>query len=236
MEQKELLYEGKAKQVFATENPDYVIIHYKDEMTAYNRIKRAIIAGKGALNNKITTIIFNHLHKAGIATHYINNLNDQDQLCRNVKIIPIEVIVRNIAAGTMAKRLGITEGLKLNNTVYELCYKNDDLGDPVINEDHAVALGLADYPTLEYMRAQTIKINNVLTELFARAGITLVDFKIEFGITPDGEILLADEISPDSCRFWDAETGEKLDKDRFRRDMGNVYEGYKQVCDRLSNL
>ncbi len=229
-----MLYEGKAKQVYSTDDNDLIIIHYKDSATAYNNIKKATIENKGILNNKISTIIFEHLHKAGIKTHYIKTLNDRDQLCRKVTIIPLEVIVRNIVAGSMAKRLGIEEGVKPSNVIYDICYKKDELGDPLINDHHAVALGAATYAELEEIYAMTARINEVLTDLFKKVGIVLVDFKIEFGKTSDGEIVLADEISPDTCRLWDAKTNEKLDKDRFRRDLGKVREAYEEILARLS--
>ncbi len=235
MKQLEMLYEGKAKQVFATDDPNLIVMHFKDDATAFNGIKKAQIKDKGILNNEITTIIFNELHKEGIPTHFIEKLNDRDQLCKKVTILPLEVIVRNIVAGSMAKRLGIEEGTHIDNTVFELCYKNDALGDPLINEDHAVALGAATYEELNTVKTLTLKINEILKKLFASINITLVDFKIEFGKTSDGEIVLADEISPDTCRLWDSTTNAKLDKDRFRRDLGKVIEAYEEILKRLSN-
>lgn len=229
-----MLYEGKAKQVYLTDDPDLIVIHYKDDATAYNNIKKATIESKGLLNNEISAIIFEHLHKAGIKTHFVKRLNERDQLCRKVTIFPLEVIVRNIIAGSMAKRLDIPEGTKPTNTIIDLCYKKDELGDPLINDHHAVALGAATYEDLATMYDMTNKINEVLTGLFKNLGITLVDFKIEFGRTMDGEIVLADEISPDTCRLWDSKTNEKLDKDRFRRDLGKVREAYEEILARLS--
>lgn len=234
MEQKEMLYEGKAKQVYATDDKDLIIIHYKDDATAYNNLKKAQIADKGLLNNEISSIIFGHLIRAGIKTHFIEKLNERDQLCRKVSIIPLEVIVRNIIAGSMSQRLGIPEGTRPSNTIIDICYKKDELGDPLINNDHAVALGVATYEELDEIYAATRRINEVLTELFKGVGITLVDFKIEFGRTSDGEIILADEVSPDTCRFWDSQTEEKLDKDRFRRDLGRVIEAYREILRRLT--
>ena len=234
MEKKEMIYEGKAKQVYATDEADKVIIHYKDAATAGNGAKKADIDNKGVLNNHITTIIFNKLKEAGIPTHHIETLNDRDQLCYKVDIVPLEVIVRNVIAGSMAKRLGIEEGTPAPNTIFEICYKEDALGDPLINDHHAVALGAATYNELAVIYNLTGKINEVLKDLFASVGIRLIDFKIEFGRTPDGRIILADEISPDTCRLWDAETNEKLDKDRFRRDMGRVIEAYEEINARLS--
>lgn len=233
MEKKELLYEGKAKQVFATDKPNEVIIHYKDAATAGNGAKKADIDNKGVLNNKITTVIFNRLKQEGIPTHHIQTLNERDQLCTKVDIVPLEVIVRNVIAGSMAKRLGIEEGTLAPNTIFEICYKEDALGDPLINDHHAVALGVATYDELSEIYRLTGKINEVLKELFASVGIRLIDFKIEFGRTADGKIILADEISPDTCRLWDAKTNEKLDKDRFRRDMGKVIEAYEEISSRL---
>lgn len=234
MEKKEMIYEGKAKQVYATSDPSQVVIHYKDAATAGNGAKKADIDNKGVLNNRITTVIFNRLKEAGIPTHHIETLNDRDQLCRKVDIVPLEVIVRNVIAGSMAKRLGIEEGTPAPNTIFEICYKDDSLGDPLINDHHAVALGAASYDELARIYDLTGKINEELKKMFAEVGIRLIDFKIEFGRTPDGEIILADEISPDTCRLWDAKTNEKLDKDRFRRDMGKVIEAYEEICRRVT--
>ena len=236
MKQLEMLYEGKAKQLFATDDPDRIIIHYTDAATAVNNVKKATIERKGVLNNAISTILFRELRKAGVPTHYIETLNDRDQLCRRVKIIPLEVIVRNTIAGSMARRLGIEEGTQPSNVIYDICYKNDELGDPLINDHHAVALGLATYGELAEIYRLTARINEVLKGLFERINIRLVDFKIEFGKTSDGEIVLADEVSPDTCRLWDATTGERLDKDRFRRDMGRVREAYEEILVRLKNI
>ena len=233
MEKKEMLYEGKAKQIFATDDPSKVIIHYKDAATAGNGAKKADIENKGVLNNRITTVIFNKLKEAGVPTHHIETLNDRDQLCEKVEIVPLEVIVRNVIAGSMAKRLGIEEGTPSPNTIFEICYKEDALGDPLINDHHAVALGAATYDELKEIYALTATINEELKKIFASVGIRLIDFKIEFGRTPEGKIILADEISPDTCRLWDAETNEKLDKDRFRRDMGKVIEAYEEISNRL---
>ncbi len=236
MKQLEMLYEGKAKQVFLTDDADKIIIHYKDAATAFNNIKKATIENKGVLNNAISTLIFQQLQKAGIRTHYIETLNERDQLCRKVSIIPLEVIVRNVIAGSMAQRLAIEEGTEPGNTIYDLCYKNDDLGDPLINDHHAVALGAVTYEELELIYAMTSRINEVLKEMFAKMNIKLVDFKIEFGRTTDGEIVLADEVSPDTCRLWDMSTNEKLDKDRFRRDLGRVREAYEEILARLQKV
>lgn len=236
MEKREMLYEGKAKQVFATDDADKVIIHYKDAATAFNGEKKADIDNKGHLNNEISTIIFNRLKEAGIPTHHIETLNDRDQLCHKVDIVPLEVIVRNVIAGSMAKRLGIEEGTPAKHTIFEICYKDDALGDPLINDHHAVALGAATYEELADIYDMTARINKVLQDMFMEIGIRLIDFKIEFGKKADGTIVLADEISPDTCRLWDAETNKKLDKDRFRRDLGNVIEAYEEIDSRLKNL
>ena len=236
MKQLEMLYEGKAKQVFLTDDEDRIIIHYKDAATAFNNIKKATIENKGVLNNAISTLIFEHLIAAGVKTHYIETLNDRDQLCRRVDIIPLEVIVRNTIAGSMAQRLGIEEGTKPSNVIFDICYKKDELGDPLINDHHAVALGAATYEELAEIYAMTAKINEVLKELFAKMNINLIDFKIEFGKTSDGQIVLADEVSPDTCRLWDASTNEKLDKDRFRRDLGKVREAYEEILARLQKI
>ena len=236
MEQLELLYEGKAKQVFATDDPERIIIRYKDSATAYNNLKKATIVNKGVFSNDISSMLFRHLADAGVETHFIEKLNERDQLCRRVSIIPIEIIVRNIVAGSMAQRLGIEEGTRPSNTIVDLSYKRDELGDPLINDDHAVALGLVTYDELKQIYAVTRRINELLESLFDSAGITLVDFKVEFGRTSDGRIILADEISPDTCRLWDKQTGEKLDKDRFRRDLGKAIEAYEEIDRRLKSL
>ena len=234
MKQLEMLYEGKAKQVFLTDDPEKIIIHYKDAATAFNNVKKATIENKGVLNNAISTLIFHQLHKAGVKTHYLETVNDRDQVCRRVTIIPLEVIVRNTIAGSMAQRLGIEEGTKPSNVIFDICYKKDELGDPLINDHHAVALGVVTYDELKQIYAMTARINEVLMAMFAKMNINLVDFKIEFGRTSDGEIVLADEVSPDTCRLWDMTTNEKLDKDRFRRDLGRVREAYEEILDRLT--
>lgn len=231
--EKVMLYEGKAKKVFQGENPDEVIIYYKDDATAFNGAKKSQIDHKGVLNNSITSAIFELLHKNGVKTHFIKKLNEREQLCKKVEIVPLEVIVRNVAAGSMAKRLGVQEGKELKTTVFEICYKNDELGDPLINDYHAAALGLATFEELHTIYDTTSKINEILKRFFLEQGIKLIDFKLEFG-RYNGEIILADEISPDTCRFWDAETNEKLDKDRFRRDLGNVEEAYVEILNRIS--
>ena len=236
MKQLEMLYEGKAKQVFRTDDPEKIIIHYTDAATAFNNIKKATIENKGVLNNAISTIIFKELHKAGVKTHYVETISDRDQVCRRVEIIPLEVIVRNVIAGSMAQRLGIEEGTQPSNTIFDICYKRDELGDPLINDHHAVALGIVTYEELERIYRMASRINKILKALFARMNIKLVDFKIEFGRTPEGEIVLADEVSPDTCRLWDMTTGERLDKDRFRRDLGRVREAYEEILERLKKI
>ncbi len=235
MQQLELFYEGKAKKIYHTDDADLIIIHFKDDASAFNGIKKAKIKGKGIINNEITEIIFQQLEYHGIKTHFVKRLNDRDMLAKNLDIIPLEIVVRNVISGSMSKRLNLKEGTLIPNTIYELCLKNDKLGDPLLNRHHAVALGLATYEDLDKMFEITVKVNNVLKEGFAQIGITLVDFKIEFGKDKDGNIILADEISPDSCRLWDTSTKEILDKDRFRRDLGDVINAYQQVLERLKN-
>lgn len=234
-EKREFIYEGKAKQIFSTDDENMVIIHYKDDATAGNGAKKGTIVNKGIINNKITAKIFKALEENGIKTHLVEILNDRDQLCQKVTIFPLEVTVRNIIAGSMSKRLGIAEGTIPPETIYEIGYKNDDLGDPLINDYHAYVLGVKK-EDLKTIYAMTEKINQILIKIFDEIGIKLVDFKIEFGKNSTGEIILADEITPDTCRLWDKETGAKLDKDRFRRDMGNIEEAYIEVAKRLGVL
>ena len=235
MEKKEMLYEGKAKKVFKTDDPDILIVDYKDDATAFNGTKKGTITGKGVINNRMTNLIFQMLEKKGIKTHYVKELSDRETAVRKVEIVPLEVIIRNIAAGSFSKRYGVEEGRDLKTTVLEYSYKNDDLGDPLINDYHAIALGLATREELDKIADMTFAVNDILKEFFLQAGIILVDFKIEFGRCPalGGEIILADEISPDTCRLWDAKTREKLDKDRFRRDLGNVEEAYQEIFRRM---
>ena len=234
MEKQEMMYEGKAKQVYASEDPNLVIIHYKDDATAFNGLKKASISKKGVLNNKITTILFQQLNQRGIRTHWVETLNDRDQLCRKVSIVPLEVIVRNVVAGSMAKKFGIEEGTVLKEPVFEICYKNDELGDPMINDTHAVGLGFATRDELDQIYAITSQVNEALKEIFDQINIRLIDFKLEFGKDSEGQILLADEISPDTCRFWEKGTDKKLDKDRFRRELGDVIGAYEEIYGRLS--
>ncbi len=230
---KEFIYEGKAKIVYQAEDPNQVIIYYKDDATAFNGVKKARITNKGILNNKITDILFSKLSEKGIPTHFIKMLDERSQLCQKVDIIPLEVIVRNVVAGSMAKRLQIEEGTKLQYPVLEICYKNDELNDPLINDHHAVALGICTYEELQQIYAYTKQINDILLNEFIKHDILLVDFKIEFGKNAEGNILLADEISPDTCRLWDKNTLEKLDKDRFRRDLGSIEEAYIEILNRI---
>lgn len=232
MEKGKLLYEGKAKQIYATGNPDEVIVYYKDDATAFNGEKKGTIIGKGVINNQMSALLFEMLEAKGIPTHMLSVLSEREQLVRSVEIVPLEVIIRNTAAGSMCKRLGIEEGLVLSEPIFEICYKNDEFGDPLINDDHAVALGLATREELKTIKEYTMKINEALIAFFAERGIRLIDFKLEFG-RYKGKILLADEISPDTCRFWDAETGKKLDKDRFRRDLGDVESVYAEMLSRV---
>jgi len=229
-----LLYEGKAKQIYSTDNENELIVYYKDDATAFNGEKKASIASKGILNNKICTIIFKELEKQGIKTHLIKTLSDREQLVKKVTILPLEVIVRNITAGSFCKRYGVEEGIVLDKPIFEMSYKNDEYGDPLMNDDHAVALKLATQEEIDYIREQTLKINEIMKEFFLKLDLKLVDFKIEFGKDADGNIILADEISPDSCRLWDVNTNEKLDKDRFRRDLGDLVQGYEEVLSRMS--
>ena len=226
------LYEGKAKKIFKTDDETKVIVHYKDDATAFNGEKKDTINEKGVLNNTITAIIFEMLEKAGVKTHFIEKLNDREQLCQKVDIIPLEVIVRNEAAGSMAKRYGLKEGTLLKISVLELSYKRDDLGDPLMNDYHAVAMGITTFDELKGIYAVANQVNDLLRAFFIKLGIKVVDFKLEFG-KQNGEIFLADEVSPDTCRFWDVETGQKLDKDVFRRNLGNLTDTYKELLERL---
>lgn len=230
-----LLYEGKAKQVYETDNENEYIIHYKDDATAGNGEKHDQFDGKGVLNNTISCIIFDMLEEAGIKTHMIEKINERDIRVKKVDIFPLEIIIRNITAGSFCKRLGVTEGIVLDEPIFEISYKNDDYGDPLINEDHAVALKLVNREEYEYIKKTTLKINELLNEFFLKLNLKLVDFKIEFGKTAEGEILLADEISPDSCRLWDVDTNQKYDKDVFRQDIGDLIETYKAVLARMQD-
>lgn len=230
---KELLYEGKAKEIYATDNKDEIIMYYKDSATAFNGIKKAEINSKGILNNKISTYIFDYLIENGIPTHLIKNIDERTQLCKKVDIIPLEYICRNVIAGSMAKRVGIEEGTEIDSPIFEICYKNDDFGDPLINDYHAVAMKLITKENLNTTYELLSKVNQLLIKLFDEGNIRLIDFKIEFGIDSDGNIVLADEISPDCCRLWDKDTNQKLDKDVFRLDIGQLVDTYEIVIDRL---
>ena len=233
MEKKEQLYEGKAKKVYATADNSLVIVSYKDDATAFNGLKKGTIEGKGVINNKMSNFLMQILEKEGVKTHFVEELSERDTLVKRVTILPLEVIIRNISAGSFAKHYGVKEGIVFAEPTIEFSYKNDDLGDPLLNEYHALALGLATKDEIALVKSMAFKINEVLKEYFKKLNVTLVDFKIEFGKTVDGEIVLADEISPDTCRFWDSTTGEKLDKDRFRRDLGGVEGAYQEMMRRL---
>ena len=233
MEKKEQLYEGKAKKVFATDDANLVIVSYKDDATAFNGEKKGTIAGKGAINNVMSNHMFQLLEQQGVPTHYVEQLNDRETVVKKVSIVPLEVIVRNISAGSFAKRYGVEEGIVFDEPTFEFSYKNDDLGDPLMNDYHAIALKLATREEIELIKSMTFKVNDVMKQYFDTLNVTLVDFKLEFGKTADGQIVLADEISPDTCRLWDKTTGEKLDKDRFRRDMGGVEDAYQEIMRRV---
>ena len=232
MDKKEQLYEGKAKKVYATDDPDLVIVSYKDDATAFNGQKKGTIAGKGVINNRMSNYLFQRLEEKGISTHFVKELSERETLVKHVQIVPLEVIVRNVAAGSFAKRLGVEEGRQLLCPTLEFSYKNDDLGDPFINDYYALALGLATREEIDQITKMAFAVNDFLKEFFQKAGVLLVDFKLEFGRF-QGQIVLADEISPDTCRFWDINTHEKLDKDRFRRDMGGAEEAYQEIFSRI---
>ena len=233
MEKKEQLYEGKAKKVYATEDPEQLIVSYKDDATAFNGQKKGTIAGKGAINNRMSNFLMAMLEKHGVPTHLVQELNERETVVKKVSIVPLEVIIRNISAGSFSKRYGVAEGIVFEEPTLEFSYKNDDLGDPLINRYHALALKLASREELETIQTLAFRVNEVLKAYFLGLGMTLVDFKLEFGRLYDGSIVLADEISPDTCRLWDSKTHEKLDKDRFRRDLGGVEEAYQEVMRRL---
>ena len=229
----EQLYEGKAKKVFATNDPDLVIVDYKDDATAFNGEKKGTISGKGVINNRMTNFMFKMLEKEGVPTHLVEEISDRETIVKKVSIVPLEVIIRNVAAGSFSKRMGVEEGKQLLCPILEYSYKNDDLGDPFINDYYALALGIATKEDLDTIAKYAFKVNEFMVKFFKGLNIDLIDFKIEFGKTSDGTIILADEISPDTCRFWDSTTHEKLDKDRFRRDMGGVEEAYQEIMKRL---
>ena len=233
MEKTVQLYEGKAKKVYATTDENLVIVSYKDDATAFNGLKKGTISGKGVINNRMSNMLMQMLEKNGVPTHFVEELSERDTVVKKVSIVPLEVIIRNISAGSFAKRYGVEEGIVFDEPTIEFSYKNDDLGDPLINEYHALALKLATKAEIETIKSMAFKINELLKQRFAKVNITLVDFKLEFGRLPDGTIVLADEISPDTCRFWDSTTHEKLDKDRFRRDLGGVEDAYNEVMRRM---
>ncbi len=232
MEKREQLYEGKAKKVYATDDPELVIVSYKDDATAFNGQKKGTISGKGVINNRMSNYLFRRLEQKGIPTHFVEELSDRETLVKHVQIVPLEVIVRNVAAGSFAKRLGVEEGKQLLSPTLEFSYKNDELGDPFINDYYALALGLATREEIDRITEMAFAVNDSLKEFFRQVGVLLVDFKLEFGRF-GGQIVLADEISPDTCRLWDIRTHEKLDKDRFRRDMGGVEEAYREIFSRI---
>lgn len=233
MEKKEQLYEGKAKKVFATDDPNLVIVDYKDDATAFNGLKKGSIAGKGVINNVMSNHMFQLLEKQGVPTHFVEQLSERETLVKKVSIVPLEVIIRNISAGSFAKRFGVEEGIVFDEPTIEFSYKNDDLGDPLMNAYYAVALKAATREEIETIKSMAFKVNEVMKQYFDSLNVILVDFKLEFGKTADGKIVLADEISPDTCRLWDKTTKEKLDKDRFRRDLGGVEEAYQEIMKRV---
>lgn len=234
MIRKEQLYEGKAKKVYATENPELLIVSYKDDATAFNGLKKGTIPGKGVINNRMSNLLMQRLEKAGIPTHFVRQLSDRETLVKRVSIVPLEVIIRNIAAGSFSKRYGVDEGFVFETPTIEFSYKNDELGDPLLNEYHAIAMKLATREEIDTIKRYAFGVNEQLKAFWAECGVTLVDFKLEFGRLTDGSIVLADEISPDTCRLWDSITHEKLDKDRFRRDLGGVENAYAEVMKRLT--
>ncbi len=233
MEKKEMLYEGKAKRVYATDNAEVLLVSYKDDATAFNGLKKGTISGKGAINNRVTNFMMQLLEKEGVPTHFVEELSERETLVKKVSIVPLEVIIRNISAGSFAKRYGVEEGIVFAEPTIEFSYKNDDLGDPLINDYHALALGVATKEEIETIKNMAFKVNEVMKNFFKKLNVDLVDFKLEFGKVADGSIVLADEISPDTCRFWDSTTHEKLDKDRFRRDLGNVEDAYQEMMKRI---
>ncbi len=234
MEKREQLYEGKAKKVFLTDDPEMLIVSYKDDATAFNGLKKGTITGKGVINNRMSNLLMQKLEKAGVPTHFVEELNDRETVVKKVSIVPLEVIIRNIAAGSFSKNYGVEEGVVFDRPTIEFSYKNDDLGDPLINDYHALALKLATEEEIETIKKYAFAVNDYMKAFWKERGVILVDFKLEFGRLSDGTIVLADEISPDTCRFWDAETKEKLDKDRFRRDLGGVEDAYAEIMGRLS--
>ena len=233
MQKLEQIYEGKAKKVYKTDDPELYIVDYKDDATAFNGLKKGTIAGKGIINNQMSNRLMQMIEQKGVPTHFVKELSERETLVKKVSIVPLEVIVRNIAAGSFSKRYGVDEGMVFDAPVVEFSYKNDSLGDPLLNTDHALALKIATRSEIDTIKSYALKVNSILKAFWAECGVTLVDFKLEFGKTADGSVILADEISPDTCRLWDSATGEKLDKDRFRRDLGGVEEAYAEIMKRL---
>ena len=233
MQKLEQIYEGKAKKVYKTDDLELYIVDYKDDATAFNGLKKGIIQGKGIINNQMSNRLMQMIEQKGVPTHFVKELSERETLVKKVSIVPLEVIVRNIAAGSFSKRYGVDEGMVFEEPVIEFSYKNDALGDPLLNTDHALALKVATRAEIDTIKSYALKVNSILKAFWAECGVTLVDFKLEFGKTTDGSIILADEISPDTCRLWDSATGEKLDKDRFRRDLGGVEEAYAEIMKRL---
>ena len=233
MQKMEMLYEGKAKKVYATENPELYIVSYKDDATAFNGLKKGTIAGKGVINNRVTNYMMKMLEENGVPTHFVEEISNNETVVKKVSIVPLEVIIRNISAGSFSKRYGVEEGIVFDQPTIEFSYKNDDLGDPLLNEYHALALKLATREEIDTIKAMAFKVNALMKAFFLKINVELVDFKLEFGRLSDGAIVLADEISPDTCRFWDSRTHEKLDKDRFRRDLGNVEDAYQEMMRRI---
>jgi len=236
LEKKQFLFDGKAKQLYGTDDPALVVILYKDDISAYNGIKKALINHKGVLNNKISEIIYKTLEKNGIKTHFVKRLDDRNQLCKKITVFPLEFIVRNVIAGSLARRLDIEEGTRPKNTIFEICLKSDFLNDPLINEHHAVALNIISYEELKQIEKLSMQINEVITRFFEKVDIDVIDMKLEFGYDENNNLLLADEISPDTARFWDKETKNKLDRDRFKRDMGKIEESYNEILKRIATL
>jgi phosphoribosylaminoimidazole-succinocarboxamide synthase len=234
LEKRIFLFDGKAKQLYTTDDPSLVVILYKDDVSAYNGVKKSLIHNKGILNNKISEIIYKTLEKNGVKTHFVKRLDDRNQLCKKIIVFPLEFIVRNVIAGSLARRLDLEEGIRPQNTIFEICLKSDFLNDPLINEHHAVALNIISYEELQQIYQLSIKINQIVTNLFDNAGIDVIDMKLEFGYDEEHNLLLADEISPDTARFWDKETKSKLDRDRFKRDMGKIEESYNEILKRLT--
>lgn len=233
MQKLEQIYEGKAKKVYKTDDPELYIVDYKDDATAFNGLKKGTIAGKGIINNQMSNRLMQMIERKGVPTHFVKELSERETLVKKVSIVPLEVIVRNIAAGSFSKRYGVEEGMEFDEPVIEFSYKNDALGDPLLNTDHALALKVATRAEIDTIKSYALQINSILKAFWTECGVTLVDFKLEFGKTADGSVILADEISPDTCRLWDTATGEKLDKDRFRRDLGGVEEAYAEIMKRL---